>query len=372
MYASFVDSKAAYDWVNRKWMFEILLNRTKEDDQENKTCWKVFKHYINVPYAKIMILNLEKEKTFLLKSDVRQGEIESPYLFNLYLDYVKGIFSMKCEGTKLSFEFNYRIHSKSSFQTRGKKQNMENETNMLLTKLNVDETSVVVMCESEKDLQQAMLLLNPTFKDFGLSLNRSKSETIILNYLGKPDNYPKSLCNIGSIDIQNVKNFKCLGNIFTLFNSNVTDEELFNTKTAAEIRIGEFMTFFSNNHLHMKIKLLFYNYYVRNKTMIHGTYLEFKSKKQRKQLKIFHIKLLQQLVKNGNKQKSDYCSFIYTNQKFLQITRSSTLTQFIEHLQTKGMDTAYDPTIMEISNSNFLKIKKKEKKAKELDYLKKT
>ena len=54
-----------------------------------------------------------------------------------------------------------------------------------------------------------------------------------------------------------LKNFKYLGTIFTPFDPNVTDEEIIHRKTAAEIRMGEFMSVFSNNHLNMKIKLLF-------------------------------------------------------------------------------------------------------------------
>ena len=114
---------------------------------------------------------------------------------------------------------------------------------------------------------------------------------MILNYLGKPDDYPKSICNIDSIDIQNLKKFKYLGTIFTSFNSNVTDEKIFYRKTAAEIKMGEFMTIFSNNHLNMKIKLLFYNCYVR-KRLCYGAHTWNLNQKQRKQLKSFHIKLL--------------------------------------------------------------------------------
>ena len=74
-------------------------------------------------------------------------------------------------------------------------------------------------------------------------MNKSKTETMILNYLGKPDNSLKNICNTDSIDIQNFLKFKYLGIIFRPFNPNVTDEEIIYRKTAAEIRVG-FVAFF--------------------------------------------------------------------------------------------------------------------------------
>ena len=83
------------------------------------------------------------------------------------------IFSMKCEETKLSFKFNYQIHSKASFHTNRKK-NLENETNIMWLGY-ADDTNIVICVNQKKDLQQAMLLLNRAFKDFGLVLNKSKT-----------------------------------------------------------------------------------------------------------------------------------------------------------------------------------------------------
>ena len=86
------------------------------------------------------------------------------------------IFSMKCEETKLSFKFNYHIHSKASFHTKRKKQNIENETNIMWLGY-ADDTNIVICVNQKKDLQKAMLLLNRNFEDFGLVLNKSKTET---------------------------------------------------------------------------------------------------------------------------------------------------------------------------------------------------
>ena len=112
-----------------------------------------------------------------------------------------------------------------------------------------------------------------------------------MNYLGKLDNYPKNICNIDSIDIQN------LGTIFTIFNPKVIDEEILHRKTAAETRMGKFMIVFSNNYSNMKIKLLFYDYYVRTRLCYGKHTWNFKSKNKGKKLESFHIKLLQHLVK---------------------------------------------------------------------------
>ena len=84
----FVDLSSAFDHINRDWLFQTIKNRLAEESRNNKI--------INILQSLYKQTNTEipfkSISTFQATSDVRQGGIESPLLFSLFLDYVMRVF----------------------------------------------------------------------------------------------------------------------------------------------------------------------------------------------------------------------------------------------------------------------------------------
>jgi hypothetical protein len=105
VYCAFVDLTAAFDTIQRPWLFKILRSRLGDPDNSNNN--------INVLEAlynstSVHIAEDEVSLAFELLAGVRQGGPESPSLFCLLMDWVMGIFELRAakiglKGVKLTY-----------------------------------------------------------------------------------------------------------------------------------------------------------------------------------------------------------------------------------------------------------------------------
>ena len=83
IYAIFIDLKAAFDHINKNWLFQSIRNRLPNTNQDNKII-----NLFNALYQSTTVeLKKHPQLNFDINVGVRQGGPESPILFNLYLDY---------------------------------------------------------------------------------------------------------------------------------------------------------------------------------------------------------------------------------------------------------------------------------------------
>ena len=101
----FVDLSAAFDHVERKWLFKMLSMRyPKGTDQ---TMLKLLESLYSSTNTS---LQESPNDTFELTVGVRQGGPESPLLYNLYMDFVMRIYVEKCRHQGIRFlQLNYKI-----------------------------------------------------------------------------------------------------------------------------------------------------------------------------------------------------------------------------------------------------------------------
>ena len=88
---------------------------------------------------------------------------------------------------------------------------------------------------SSDDLQTLVTTLHDVLLDFGLQMNLSKTETMILNWNDKMDGtYPISIIQLNQEDLQNTKYFKYLGVWITYNDFNIGNCELQNRINSAK------------------------------------------------------------------------------------------------------------------------------------------
>jgi hypothetical protein len=79
LFLCFIDLKAAYDWINRDMLFKILEIRLKSP---------ILVNILKALYTGTSAAIKGSTTFFETFSGCRQGGVESPVLFNIYLDFV--------------------------------------------------------------------------------------------------------------------------------------------------------------------------------------------------------------------------------------------------------------------------------------------
>ena len=106
----FVDLSAAFDHINRDWLFKMMKQRFPAFADINLI------HLLESLYSHTTTALAETpEDIFEITLGVRQGGPESPILYILYMDFVMRIFLDTCKSKDIQFlELNYKIPDSAS------------------------------------------------------------------------------------------------------------------------------------------------------------------------------------------------------------------------------------------------------------------
>ena len=171
----FVDLSAAFDHVNRRWLFRTIKQRLKR----NVDC-KLFDLLETLYSSTTSSLDGNELEKFIIELGVRQGGSESPLLFNLYIDYVMRVFLTECARQNIKFVKSKYVIPKSV-----------SLTNSLFAEYGEQKLDWVGYADDlllafveQADLRKGLLILNDVFKRFGLKLNvgNSLTETKVANF----------------------------------------------------------------------------------------------------------------------------------------------------------------------------------------------
>ena len=186
LFLLFVDLTAAFDHIPRDWLFESI--RLRFDNHQSCLLFDILEKL----YQNTTLTFEDANETFKTSSGVRQGGPESPLLFNLYIDFVMRLFMEKSNGINF-FQHKYRINLKSL--TRAQRYQMRNKD---IQTSGVTELpwigyadDLVLFFTDIESIKSGSELLNQVFKDFGLLVNKLKTETMVLNHQISQENYPR-------------------------------------------------------------------------------------------------------------------------------------------------------------------------------------
>ena len=179
VFASFIDLQKAFDWVDRKLLLYKLNEFYKID---GKMYWAI-KSLLKNSQSCIRLNNSLCTNWFNVTSGVRQGDSLSPFLFSLFInDLATELKTLDC-GVSL------------------------NENNKISILLYADD--IVIMSESEGDLQKMLDNLSVWCNKWSLNVNLSKSN--IIHFRKRNITQTMTQFMLGSETLSFVDEYKYLG-----------------------------------------------------------------------------------------------------------------------------------------------------------------
>ena len=121
LFSLFVDLTAAYDHIPRSWLFQSIKMRFQNKEHPRMI------DILEQLYKQTSLTFLETDETFETTSGVRQGGPESPFLFNLYIDYIMRVFINESHTENIKFfEHCFRLNPRSISREERLKMRQEN------------------------------------------------------------------------------------------------------------------------------------------------------------------------------------------------------------------------------------------------------
>ena len=260
LYVCFVDLSSAFDHINRVMLFKSIRNRLPAN------CSTATIDIIENLYelTKSYLQGDNPEAAFCTEAGVRQGGVEGPPLYNLYSDYTLRVYTDKKDSAGVrSLRIPYEIPQGAT--------NREQRSSAPSSGL-TDEDEVGyaddlgVFTWSLEELQTSINILVSVFSEFGLEVNATKTETMILNWNpASGSTYPTTIISVNGAPIKNVESFKYLGVYITYNSIHIGKDELSNRVNSAHNAFAEHRKLLTNMYIPLPTRISFLNSLVRSR-----------------------------------------------------------------------------------------------------------
>ena len=319
-YVLFVDLTAAFDHIDRRWLFKTIKQRL-----ENEIDCKLF-DLLEVLYSSTTsaLAGHELDK-FVIELSVRQGGAELPLLFNLYIDYVMRLFLAECTTNKVKFvKVKYEI-PKAAFTSNSFLGEYGENTFDWIGYAD----DVFLTFEDSANLNKALQLLNEVFKRFGLAMNVGKTKTMIFNFRGTLNQYPKSISSVEKEEVANVKEFKYLGSQFYYDQPGTGEAEITSRIDMAESKFYEHGKKFMNYKINLAVRTSILNSLVRSR-LTYGCQTWMLTAAQMNHINSSYVSMLRKMVRGGYKRKDGEWGYKITNEQLITMCKTESISSFVE------------------------------------------
>ena len=126
---------------------------------------------------------------FSTSCGLRQGGVESPPLFNLWIDVVLRIFTEQCREQGIGMDVKFSVRNTATTRA-GRMEARPRGTHTMIWVAYADD--VIITCTTREQLQKALNILHSLFTDFNLTICCRKTQTMVLNWQGDESDYPNS------------------------------------------------------------------------------------------------------------------------------------------------------------------------------------
>ena len=344
LYLVFVDLSAAFDHIPRKWMFDSIKLRF-ENNQSSLLIDILEKLYENTS------LTME-ETTFETTSGVRQGGPESPNLFNLYIDFVMRVFLEKSRDFEEIefFEHKYRLNLRAISRNQRAKMRESNQQSWGTSEIPWSgyADDLVLYLLSREGLQKSIEFLDKVFSCFGLAINTTKTERMVLNV----DDIPTTIANLRGTDLRNVSIFRYLGAYINCLEPSTGDSEVNQRIQLACSKFAELSNLLQNFHINLRTRISFLNCFVRSR-LTYACQNWCLNTNQWNRLDITYRTFLRRMVRNGFKQvdrENNDFRLTITNEQLHILCGTHEISEFIKQQQS-----SYTAHVIRMSNERSLK-----------------
>lgn len=335
VYSAFVDLTAAFDTIQRSWLFKILRQRFGDDNNSNANI-----SVLEALYSKTSahLDSDEVELAFETIAGVRQGGPESPSLFCLLMDWVMRIFEIRAKKMGLKgVELKYRIATSATNRAERSECPSSGLLNLLWVAFADD---INLNFTSEEDLIKGLDLLTEIFDEFDLHMSEKKTETMILNAECSDEDYPTTLHTIHDIELKNVKVFKYLGSKIQYDQPGTGDTEIDSRINLAKGKFETLKYILCNHKIHKWIRMKFYNAFIRSR-LTYACQTWTLTKQQANSLDSAHAHFLRRMTKSGFRRRisdsEDEISqkYVYYNTDLFKFFKSGPVSTYIDKQRQK-------------------------------------
>ena len=346
-----IDLRAAYDHVDRNMLFSVVSIRTKAPKLT-----AILKSLYTYTCASIK----NTDDIFQVYTGCRQGGIESPVLFNIYMDFVLRCVEhevlKKYPNTGLKYSYHIKSESSTREQRSVHKMSGSDRLRMLLYA-----DDIVLFCEDVQELQSILRIYDETFSRFGLTIATDKTQTLSFNVPEEVMN-AKSLISLREEPIENVRRFKYLGHVLSNEVPNNASAFLNHQISSAFSKWNEMKSVLLDKRIFLSTRVKLLEACVRSRLLYSVQAWQLNAKEMQK-LESIWCGFLRRMVKGGfsrvnaPKNKKDLIpveeidwAYKFSNENIREITKSSSIKAFCEKQHLK-----YIAHVTRLGNNNLQK-----------------
>ena len=331
MYLVFIDLTAAYDKIPRPLLFRVM---------DIRLGCKHLVSLIQSIYTETTAKIKGSKNWFKVTSGCRQGGVESPFLFNIYMDTVCRVIEYELS-TKLGDSYGIKCRYQIPNESSNREQRYEHPLyGWAYIKKVLYADDMVMFFKTKEALQEGLDIIESVLSRYGLTLSRKKTETMVVN--GSPDEtIQESIVHVGDYKIKNVSEFCYLGVLISSVNpSRVVEHRI----ASASAKFAELKHMLQDQRINLKTRSLYMNAFIRSR-LTYNTSTWLKCDSFIAKLEVVWVRMLRRILKGGFRRKNsppselpreeiekdqwDY-SFVYSNTDIYRITGTESIQNYIE------------------------------------------
>jgi hypothetical protein len=311
-------------------------------------------------------------KTF---SGCRQGGVESPVIFNIYLDFVLRCVEhevlQKFPNTGLQYSFLIPGHCSTRQQRSIHRLSGSERLRMILYA-----DDIVLLCNDIDELSEIVNIYDKTFARFGLKISTDKTETMAFNVDEEIKAKP-SLISVGNVALKNVRSFKYLGHMIKNTEEDPSHFLTFRISSAFQ-KWNELKHILCDRRIFMSTRAKILEACVRSR-LIYSVQAWELTARELKKIESIWFNFLRKMVVNGFKRKNvppDYLkalkqskkrsrkepqlpvpkpddldwSYVFSNEQLKEITKTRDISNFC-----KTQHMRYIAHVTRLDNNTFQK-----------------
>ena len=357
---TFIDLKAAYDWIDREALLKVFEYRTGAT-----TFAKILAESFRETSAQIT----GSKNTFPTEAGLKQGALESPVLFNIYFDFCIQIAKNQITAAFPQRHYptlKFRIPSICQLRDRASRSTSRGAANEGVEgTVGVDEEEyaddLVLVTLSIDEAKRSLEIYDENFRRFGLTVSFGKTETMLFGF-SEEETAVESLFSISEEKIKNVRKFTYLGHKITNENVDQTDtSSLTHRIQLATSKFYEMKLVLQDREVDIETRAqIFLQAFVRSR-LLYGCQSWDLREAEIKKLEVTWHGFLRRMINKGFRRKNDKkaadgngleidMAYVYTNEDLVRITKTVPLRQFIYTQQLK-----YTAHLVRLPNSDMRK-----------------